>query len=60
MLDEFIHIRNLNKFSVLVAVVMMESSNYRASTLKMIAEMPVVFFQMYNHTVMLLLMTGEH
>lgn len=60
MLDEFIHIHNFNKFSVLVAVVMMESISYRASTLKMIAKMPALFFQMYNHTVMFLLMIAEH
>lgn len=44
MLDEFIHTYNFNKFSVLVAVVMMEYSSYNASTLKMIAKMAVVFF----------------
>lgn len=43
MLDEFNLIRNLNKISELVAVVMMESSSYRASTLKMIAKMSVFF-----------------
>lgn len=51
MLDEFIHTYNFNKFSVLVAVVMMEYSSYNASTLKMIAKMAVVFFQMSNHSV---------
>lgn len=45
ILDEFNFIRNLNKFSVLVAAIMMESSSYRSSTLKMIAKVPVPHVQ---------------
>lgn len=56
MLDEFILI---HKYSVLVAAVMMESSSYRASILKMRAKLPV-FFQMYSHTVMFLSMIAKH
>jgi len=60
VLDEFILICNLNKWSVLVHVVMMESSSYRTSTLKMLEKMPVFFLQMYNHAGMFLLMIAEH